>query len=83
MDIIVEEKTVKKRPVNLTIREDVLKQAKELNLNASKAAEQGIAQAIKQAREQAWLKENAQALTAHNKRIEEKGTLLTPDWMGT
>lgn len=72
----------KRRPINLTIREDILKDAKELNLNTSKAAEYGIAQAIKEAREQAWLNENKSALSAHNKRVEESGTLLTPNWAG-
>lgn len=72
----------KRRPINLTIREDILKEAKELNLNASKAAEYGIAQAIKKARGQAWLNENKSALSAHNKRVEESGTLLTPNWAG-
>ena len=73
-------KTSKRRPINLTIREDILKDAKELKLNASKAAEHGIAQAIKEAKAQAWLEENKHALSAHNERIEEKGTLLTPSW---
>ena len=74
------EKGPKRRPVNLTIREDILQDAKDLKLNASKAAECGIAQAIKEARAQAWLEENKQALSAHNKRVEERGTFLTPDW---
>ncbi len=77
---IQSEESSKRRPVNLTIREDILKDAKELNLNASKAAEYGIYQAIKEAREQAWLNENKHALSAHNKRVEESGTLLTPSW---
>lgn len=76
------EDSPKRKPVNLTIREDILKDAKELNLNASKAAEYGIAQAIKEAREQVWLNENKSALSAHNKRVEESGTLLTPNWAG-
>ena len=70
----------KRRPVNLTIREDILKQAKDLNLNASQAAEVGLVEAIKQARETAWLKENQKALQAHNERVEKTGPLLTPNW---
>ncbi len=80
MQIHISDETSKRRPINLTIREDVLKDAKELNLNASKAAEHGIVQAIKDARAQAWLEENKHALSAHNKRVEENGTLLTPSW---
>ena len=71
----------KRRPVNLTVREDVLDEAKSLQLNASKAAEAGIINAIKNAREQEWLEESKIALKAHNARIEKSGTLLTPDWI--
>lgn len=70
----------KRRPVNLTIREDILKEAKNLNLNTSQAAEVGIAEAIKKAQEQAWLLENQTALDAHNERVEKQGVLLTPGW---
>ncbi|MEP3475443.1 MAG: type II toxin-antitoxin system CcdA family antitoxin [Hyphomicrobiales bacterium] len=76
----VKKNAAKRRPVNLTIREDILKEAKSLNLNTSKAAEVGIAEAIKQAQEQTWLQENRKALTAHNKRVEKQGLLLTPEW---
>lgn len=76
----VKKSAPKRRPVNLTIREDVLREAKKLNLNASQAAEAGIAEAIKKAQEQAWLKENRDALTAHNKRVEKQGLLLNPEW---
>lgn len=73
--------TIKRRPINLTIREDVLRDAKDLNLNASKAAELGISNAVREARAQIWLEDNKQALMAHNQRIEKEGTLLTPDWI--
>jgi len=70
----------KRRAVNLTIRTDILDQAKALNLNASQAAEAGLAAAVKRAREETWRKENAEGIAAHNKRIEESGTLLSPLW---
>ena len=70
----------KRRPVNLTIREDILSDAKALNLNASKAAEAGIEAAIKQAREENWLAENQDTIAAHNQRVAESGPLLVPDW---
>ncbi|MCB9988128.1 MAG: type II toxin-antitoxin system CcdA family antitoxin [Rhodospirillales bacterium] len=46
-----------KRRVNLTIRRDVMTAANELGLNVSQAAEDGIKDAIRKAREEtAWLK---------------------------
>lgn len=76
----IEEIKAKRKPVNLTVREDILADAKSLGLNTSKAAEAGIQFAVKKAKEERWLKENKKSLDAYNKRIEEKGLLLTPDW---
>tara|TARA_R110000824_G_scaffold3762_7_gene17973 strand:+ start:7029 stop:7292 length:264 start_codon:yes stop_codon:yes gene_type:complete len=70
----------KRRPINLTIREDILNEAKALKLNASKAAEAGIEAAVKQAREENWLAENRDTIAAHNQRVAESGPLLVPDW---
>ena len=81
MNSLRERKLSKRRPVNLTIREDVLTDAKSLHVNASQAAEVGILDAIKKAREQEWVQSNQKALMAHNKRVEKDGTLLTPDWL--
>ncbi len=69
-----------RRSVNLTIPEDVIKTARELQLNASEAAEAGIRRAIAAKQAEQWLSQNQPALTAHNDRIETAGTLLTPDW---
>jgi antitoxin CcdA len=74
--------TGKRRSVNLTIREDVMEAAKALELNASRAAEAGIIEAIRQARAEAWRRENEAAIEAHNVRVEKDGVLLTPDWAG-
>jgi antitoxin CcdA len=70
----------KRRPVNLTIRADILEQAKALKLNASQAAEAGILTAVKRAQEQKWLEDNRAALQAHNMRVDKTGPLLTPGW---
>jgi antitoxin CcdA len=73
-------KSGRRRSVNLTIREDILADAKSLSLNASQAAEAGIVEAIRQARTQAWRAENRAGIDAHNARVEKDGVLLTPDW---
>ena len=70
-----------RRNVNVTIRQDVIDEARALSLNVSQAAEAGVVQAIKKTREARWLAENRSALEAHNRRIESAGTLLTPDWV--
>lgn len=66
--------------VNLTIRADVIEAAKELGLNASKAAEAGIVDAIRRARENDWRQANKAAIDAHNERIEREGPAIVADW---
>lgn len=80
MDILTSPSSSKRRPVNLTIREDILETAKSLNLNASQAAEAGLIAAIRQTQEKEWLNANKSALRAHNKRVEKDGVLLNPPW---
>ncbi len=70
----------RKRPVSMTIRADLLDEAKALDLNASAAAESGIEAAVKAAREKRWLEANRKAIEAHNARVADRGTLLTPTW---
>lgn len=80
MDTFLSHLPSKRRPVNLTIREDLMKEAKALKLNISQAAENGIIASVKQAQEQEWLKNNQKAIQAHNERIDKTGPLLTPAW---
>lgn len=70
----------RRRSVNLTIRKDVMETVKALRLNASKAAEAGIIQAIREAQERQWRTRNCAAIDQHNERIEQDGPLLTPGW---
>lgn len=62
-----------KKPVNLSLNSDLLKLSKELGLNLSGLAEEAIAQAVRSRLEEAWLKENAEAIQAYNKRVEAHG----------
>ena len=72
---------LKRKPLNVSIREDLIEAAKGFNLNTSQAAEAGIAAAVKRAREAAWLEQNRAAIEAHNARIEEHGPLRRPSWL--
>jgi len=54
--------------------------ARALGLNASEAAEAGIAKAVAAAKAAAWLDAHEAAISAHNTRITRDGPLLTPAW---
>jgi len=58
-------------------------EARALRLNTSRAAEAGIEAAVRKAKEKAWLLENADAIKAHNERIERSGVMITPIWLRT
>jgi antitoxin CcdA len=72
----------KRRPVNLTIRADVMKDAKAFKINASHEAEKAIVAAVKKAKEEEWIAENWDAIQAHNERIEREGLPIKPYWLG-
>ena len=70
----------RRKRVNLTVREDVMKEARELGLNTSRAAEAGIEAAIREEKGRRWKEENRDAIRAHNERVEREGVYLPPPW---
>lgn len=75
------EPSTRRRAVSLTLRPELMAQARALKLNVSRAAEHGIEAAVKDALGKAWLAENADAILAHNERVARSGTLITPPWL--
>jgi len=72
--------TDRRKRVNMTVREDVMKEARELGLNTSRAAEAGIEAAIREEKGRRWKEENRDAIEAYNERLEKEGVLLPPPW---
>lgn len=70
----------RRKRTNLTVREDVMAEAKALGLNTSRAAEAGIEAAIREEKGRRWLEENREGIKAHNERIAREGMLLPPPW---
>jgi antitoxin CcdA len=62
-----------KKSANLSINNDLLQQAKALNINLSQTLEQRLAELVREARRQAWLQENQTALDDYNQHIESHG----------
>ena len=62
-----------KKVNNLSINSDLLRQAKELNINLSQTLELSLAEVVRVAKKQRWLAENRDAIEAYNQRIEAKG----------
>jgi antitoxin CcdA len=66
-------KTARRKPVNLTINQDLLVSARKYKLNLSKILEDSLLNELKTLRQNDWLEENKAAISAYNKRIAEHG----------
>lgn len=62
-----------RRSTSLTLDRDLLDEAKALGVNISRAAEAGLMAAVKAERARRWKVDNAEAVAAYNKWIEENG----------
>lgn len=62
-----------KKPTNLSINSDLLKQAKDLNINLSATLEQALTAQVKAKQAQLWLEQNKNAIAAYNKSVDEAG----------
>jgi antitoxin CcdA len=65
-----------RKPTNLSLDSELLKEAKALGINVSRSAEAGIAEAVKRHKQEQWLKENASALASSNAYVEANGLPL-------
>ena len=70
----------RRRPMNLTVPGELADAARALGVNASQAAEAGIAAAVRQAREGAWLEANRAAIDEHAVWLDRHGLPLDPAW---
>ena len=70
----------RRRAVNLSLPSDLVAAARSLGVNASQAAEAGIAAAVRRAREEAWLQANRTAIDRHAAWLDRHGMPLEPAW---
>jgi antitoxin CcdA len=62
-----------KKPTNLSLNSDLLKQAKSLNINLSATLEQALRDKLAEQEADKWAKENKKAIKAYNEFVEENG----------
>jgi antitoxin CcdA len=62
-----------RKAANLSLDSGLMAQARELNINISRAAEDGIERAIKSERERLWRLENVEAIRQENEYVEKNG----------
>ena len=66
-----------RKPTNLSLDNELLREAKALGINVSRSAEAGIEVAVRRQKQLNWLKENAAAVESSNAYVEEKGLPLS------
>lgn len=64
---------LKRRPTNLSLREDLVQAAREMEINISQVAEAALTLAVRKAAAERWLAENREAIEAYNDRVDRQG----------
>lgn len=65
--------STKRIPVNLSLPQDLLNEAKTSEINISAVAEAALSSAVQDARLAIWAEENKSGFAAINKMLEEEG----------
>ena len=62
-----------KKPTNLSINSDLLRVAKELDINISATLEAKLIELVKAQAKEKWLKDNQEAISSYNQHVEDNG----------
>lgn len=65
--------TARKQATNLSIRSDLLRQARASKINLSQTLEDALEGILADRDRQAWIEENREAVKAANRFVDEKG----------
>jgi antitoxin CcdA len=65
-----------RKPTNLSLDPALLHEARELGVNLSRAAEAGLRVAVREAKAEAWRRENADAIASSDAWVEANGLPL-------
>ena len=66
----------KRKPTNLSLDHGLLSEARALEINLSRAAEDGIRAEVRRAHSERWRRENNDAIASSNAHVEGKGLPL-------
>jgi len=66
--------TVPKRATNVSVRSDLLAQAREAGVNLSATLERALTAELAAVKRARWREENREAIAAYNAHVDEHGT---------
>ncbi|SFS08399.1 antitoxin CcdA [Dyella sp. OK004] len=64
---------VTRKAANLSIRSDLLEQARQLNINLSREFEQFLSEVVRQRQQERWREANQDAIDAYNRHLDRDG----------
>ena len=64
---------IRKKPLNVSIREDLIAEAKAFGTNVSAVVERALEEEHREKRRERWQAENREAIEAWNNWVEENG----------
>jgi antitoxin CcdA len=62
-----------KKPTNVSVNGDLLRQARELHINLSRALEERLVELVSAKRREEWLAENRDAIEEFNSKVDRNG----------
>ena len=65
-----------RRPTNVSLRSDLIEEARSLNINISQACESGLEASVAKTRAERWIEENRDAIEYWNRYVDEHGLPL-------
>lgn len=68
-----ESPAARKKSVNLSLDSELVRQAKAFGINISRFVEENLALEVKRLREEAWKRDNKEAIEAYNRHVERDG----------
>lgn len=63
-----------KKATNVSVNSDLLARARALKINLSATLEEALAERVGQSERDRWQRENASAIAAYNKLVQEQGS---------
>ena len=67
------DETARRKPTNVRINSELLEKSKNLGINLSASLEQVLAEKVKSELQAQWQKENAGAIEAYNRFVQQHG----------
>ncbi len=65
-----------RRPTNVSLDAELVEEARKLDINISRACEEGLERTVREERRRRWIEENREAMEASNDYVRKHGLPL-------